>query len=453
MLDSGKKYKMFIKKGNPILPIFNFSDDKVKGETSSCTTKIRLVNSTEDILRLLDDDESEDQGKEEDQILSYDEAALKKISLMDSVLSLRGKPIKVVSVIGERKTGKSSLSYLLANRLLEHSEGEVFFFETDLGQPSICPPGFMAIRKLNAPILKNRSGWTREYRSDDLLSFVGDYSPEFNTETFIRSFVSLLSKFKTIYGQTQGTMIINTHGYLEESGRHLMRMMIEAMNPDILFVINFKIENIMKHLRLDLKTKELKEGGVVKQGFLPFIQLGQLTPSFVKDRSRMVKISRDVSTLKFFEESSRQAEIPLANVDFEIIEDDEVKQIKDGYDFTTIALTFINSIGEIRFGNQVSFGLSSDYDLSKQSMILEVPEQIFKNLTEYIASGGRVYFRKSSCLGINHTLLDSFNNYKEELAEFGSIGNKLYWASLGMAGVGSKPAKKIVSVRKRLKTG
>ena len=131
-------------------------------------------------------------------MIGYSEEDHLKINTLENVLILSVRKMKIITVIGEKKTGKSSLAYFLANKLLqEKKNGNIYFFESDVGQPCTCPPGFMSIRHLKSPILKNRTGWTREYFTDDMLSFVGDYSPEFNSDIYFSSFVKLLKKFWT----------------------------------------------------------------------------------------------------------------------------------------------------------------------------------------------------------------------------------------------------------------
>lgn len=63
----------------------------------------------------------------------------------------------------------------------------------------------------------------------------------------------------------------------------------------------------------------------------------------------------------------------------------------------------------------------------------------------------KVILRKSPFMTLNHSLLDSSKNYEDELSQHGQIGHKLYWSSSIITGVGGKPGRKIVSMRKRLK--
>lgn len=221
--------------------------------------------------------------------------------LFRRILAMGPRKMKIVAIIGERKTGKSTLSSFLVNSMLKESikdqlkqhlstldtvdtseDGnppsgkQVYYLESDVGQSSICPPGFMAYSNITTPIFSNRSGWTGTYSKNTCLEFVGDFSPEYSPELFFSAFFRLLRKFWESHGQKEeGVLVVNTHGYLEEMGRHIMKDMLDLMKPDLLYCLSSKLTNLVASLKLKHKTRQISaRQAVIKTGMLPFVNLG-----------------------------------------------------------------------------------------------------------------------------------------------------------------------------------
>ena len=58
----------------------------------------------------------------------------------------------VLLVMGAKGVGKSTCCRFLVNRLLSHVP-EVYFLETDLGQPELGPPGVITLHRIRRPLL------------------------------------------------------------------------------------------------------------------------------------------------------------------------------------------------------------------------------------------------------------------------------------------------------------
>ena len=118
----------------------------------------------------------------------------------------------VLLVMGAKGVGKSTCCRFLVNRLLSLQVPEVYFLETDLGQPELGPPGVVTLHRICRPMLQvphseqhrhdrnwdlERFGYSRYFRCIFII-FFSSYSAEFFFWTYVLLFCPSLYFFKTL---------------------------------------------------------------------------------------------------------------------------------------------------------------------------------------------------------------------------------------------------------------
>jgi hypothetical protein len=414
--------------------------------------------------------------------------------------------MKKVMVIGDRKTGKSTLSHYISNIFLERGkkESRTFFIETDLGQPTLSPPGFISCSLLDSPLITNSTGWTQQYnfsldpKNLNKIQFVGDYSPEFIPSLFKTKIKKLIEDLETKISKLEPKLnfcIINTPGYIKDLGKFITLDMIEIIKPDIIIYLQkgpAEKNRFFKNLKEidNRKIRELKKKGqMVGTGILPILKINEIIPEWIKNRSRLVKKSRDLNFMNFFRKGGSRFEIEMKDMDFWIIDEEgenkkelivegnqlfdeteedenfglmevmlkkrdpsQKKKMKNFVkkEIMEIALVYLNSICSVEYDGRETLCLIEDFDLKASKIQVIIPRQDQKYLKNNKENGKKFKILKSPLMSLNTKVLKSFINYDEELNSYGKLGQRIYWLGPDRVAVGEKPSKKVVSLRKNL---
>jgi hypothetical protein len=124
--------------------------------------------------------------------------------------SLQGNcPPPVAVVCGAKGSGKSSLSRLLTNHLL-NSVSSVWYLDTDLGQPELSAPGLVSLTCLRNPLLGLPFTHLLPFHllAQDPLPrsfshYLGDISPQGNPELYCQAVKSLYLKYCQLGSRTR----------------------------------------------------------------------------------------------------------------------------------------------------------------------------------------------------------------------------------------------------------
>jgi polynucleotide 5'-hydroxyl-kinase GRC3/NOL9 len=152
-------------------------------------------------------------------------------SLVQQVSALAaGKKITVM-LVGDTDTGKSTLTTYLANMSIRH--GLVpRVIDADIGQGDLAPPTAIGAAVLSKQIVDLRDV------SASMFEFVGSISPA--------GFEGLIAKkLRSILDRTSplaNISIVNTDGYVSNSGIHYKAMIAEELQPDAIICLG---ENAM----------------------------------------------------------------------------------------------------------------------------------------------------------------------------------------------------------------
>lgn len=497
LLTEGREYQIFAKKQNPSFLVENLSEDTlINGSSSLHSSEVAIKSdAVEPIIEYSYD------GESEFLVLGYEKRTFKQIQRTESLLEMFSddkRKLKVVMVAGAKKTGKTTLSHFLANRLLQTSNTKVFYVETDLGQPTYSPPGFISMFEVEDPLLCNKSGWNARYLDYNKLEFVGDNSPQFYPEIYKRGLESLKEELDRVESRLESDayVVINTHGFTKGIGYFVTKTIMEVLEPDVVaYVATEKAGsdyNLMEQIK-KVGSKQLREfrNKISPGDILPFVRFTNILPPEVKNRSRMVKKTRETAFVNFFQNCCKRIEIDIEDVEFYINEEDKHLKVfkrenvgrkgerrasfylrKRSFDsyksenleqrteekqeeeqmrlwYLDLSMIFIKSIVHLSTGISSHICLIEDFDIPKKKIQLVIPEVVDIDL----ASKPRFKITKSPFMSLNANLLPHSNDYDEEISVNGQLGDKLFWVGPNNIGVGEKPAKKIISLRKKLLKG
>lgn len=173
------------------------------------------------------------------QMLSSAQMALRRYSqpwlqaAEDVVSAVRQGGCPAVAVVGSKGVGKSTLSRLLVNSLLEATP-VVAYLDTDCGQSEFTVPGLVSLTLLDKPVF----GPPHLHMQQPTRShFIGDLSPQGNPLHYLASVRSLYDWYWNHCGsKQQGStvkppLVVNTHGWIKGLGFEVLAQVLESLSP------------------------------------------------------------------------------------------------------------------------------------------------------------------------------------------------------------------------------
>mmetsp|Transcript_65900 Transcript_65900/g.213200 ORF Transcript_65900/g.213200 Transcript_65900/m.213200 type:complete len:621 (+) Transcript_65900:66-1928(+) len=209
-------------------------------------------------------------------------------SLSQNFLALRGSATaadsawqpQVLLVVGAKNVGKSTCCRYFVNTLLS-AVGEVFFLETDLGQPELTPPGLISLHRICAPLLNFSPAAQPDERNKCLVSlFVGGTTPAVHPILYARSVRAAVDAYVEVCQKHPGPsppppLVVNSHGWLTGLGLELVHAVLRAVRPQLVIRIGGTVVALEEDSAADdsgftLKRKRslLARCGPLTQGLL-----------------------------------------------------------------------------------------------------------------------------------------------------------------------------------------
>jgi polynucleotide 5'-hydroxyl-kinase GRC3/NOL9 len=136
---------------------------------------------------------------------------------------------KKVLIIGDNDSGKSTLATYIINLALE-SKCRVAIIDADIGQGDLAPPNAIGAAVVTKQIVDLRDVTT------ELFEFVGNTSPVGFENMVIRSVKRCIKKMSNLYD----LCIINTDGYIENSGIYYKARLAQEVLPDFVVCLGEK---------------------------------------------------------------------------------------------------------------------------------------------------------------------------------------------------------------------
>ncbi len=178
---------------------------------------------------------------EEDPILDW----------VNTVENIVGSGYRKIVVLGPIDSGKSSLTILLANKLLDKGV-KTAVIDSDVGQADIGPPCFISLSIYREPVV-----WMRELKPD-IMKFIGDIRPQYYVDKIVYEVKNLVEYALDKLGIE--TVIIDTDGWIGDSyAIEYKSRLIETIMPDAIIVLGKQLHGIFKKYEsLGMKVYELE---------------------------------------------------------------------------------------------------------------------------------------------------------------------------------------------------
>eukprot|EP00929_Paragymnodinium_shiwhaense_P054966 TRINITY_DN27568_c0_g1_i1.p1 TRINITY_DN27568_c0_g1~~TRINITY_DN27568_c0_g1_i1.p1 ORF type:complete len:712 (+),score=159.60 TRINITY_DN27568_c0_g1_i1:255-2138(+) len=145
-------------------------------------------------------------------------------------------------VMGAKNVGKSTCCRYFVNSLLNLCS-EVFFLETDIGQPELATPGTVALHRIRRPLLQPQGA--EQHLHECVVSYyLGFTTPAGHPELYARSVKAAYDRYCNLLLDCHGVdkkapppLLVNTHGWVAGLGVELTRSIIAVTKPQLLLHI------------------------------------------------------------------------------------------------------------------------------------------------------------------------------------------------------------------------
>lgn len=156
-------------------------------------------------------------------------------TLSDQVLTLaaKKKAITTVMLVGDTDTGKSTLSIYLANMAIRN--GLIpSIIDGDIGQGDLAPPTAIGAAVLSKQLVDLRDVNASQFE------FIGGISPIGFESLIAKKLRSILDRIRT--SSLANICIVNTDGYVRNSGLQYKAMIAEELQPDAVICLGENVE-------------------------------------------------------------------------------------------------------------------------------------------------------------------------------------------------------------------
>jgi polynucleotide 5'-hydroxyl-kinase GRC3/NOL9 len=156
-------------------------------------------------------------------------------TLSEQVLALAAnkKAITTVMLVGDTDTGKSTLSIYLANMAIRN--GLIpSIIDGDIGQGDLAPPTAIGAAVLSKQLVDLRDANASQFE------FIGGVSPIGFESLIAKKLRSILDRIRT--NSLANICIVNTDGYVRNSGLQYKAMIAEELQPDAVICLGENVE-------------------------------------------------------------------------------------------------------------------------------------------------------------------------------------------------------------------
>ncbi|VDN26178.1 unnamed protein product [Gongylonema pulchrum] len=140
----------------------------------------------------------------------------------------------ITMIVGNKGTGKSMLTRVIANSLLKNFRPSVYILDCDIGQAEMNPPGCVSLLKVNSPLLGVPMFQQRTILADTY--FYGRIVFKDDMTSYLMLLRRLLERFKSV-SDPSSPLLINTCGWVEGKGSRLLDDLLKLFDPDFLFTL------------------------------------------------------------------------------------------------------------------------------------------------------------------------------------------------------------------------
>ncbi|KAK6453858.1 uncharacterized protein RJT20DRAFT_63840 [Scheffersomyces xylosifermentans] len=152
---------------------------------------------------------------------------------------------KIIMVIGNKNSGKSTVSKTLLNSLLQSGHDSVSYLDLDPGQSEYSIPYTLSLTNeknvvfgLNIPASISDSNDTE----DTIQHYFGFSTPIHDPERYTSIIKDLLCQYSKYHKPQGNPLIINTPGWIRGYGKEILIELTEVINPDYLILLSSSLE-------------------------------------------------------------------------------------------------------------------------------------------------------------------------------------------------------------------
>ncbi|MDQ3881887.1 MAG: hypothetical protein M3249_01845 [Thermoproteota archaeon] len=157
----------------------------------------------------------------------------RSLSEQVSALAANKKDITTIMLVGDTDTGKSTLSVYLANMAIRN--GLIpSIIDGDIGQGDLAPPTSIGMAVLSKQLLDLRDA------NASYFEFIGGISPIGFEDLIAKKLRYMLDRIRT--DSNANLCIVNTDGYVRDSGLQYKTMIAEELQPDAIICLGEKVE-------------------------------------------------------------------------------------------------------------------------------------------------------------------------------------------------------------------
>lgn len=150
---------------------------------------------------------------------------------------------KVIMIIGNKNSGKSTASKAILNTLLLRGDSPVSYLELDPGQPEFSYPYSLSLREITKPVfgmcLPSSSSCSIE---NTVEHYFGFSSPIHEPKQYIRIIKSLIKSYRKLHALKGNHLVINTPGWIRGYGKEILMEVTQIVNPDFLLLLTSSLD-------------------------------------------------------------------------------------------------------------------------------------------------------------------------------------------------------------------
>ncbi|CUM55944.1 Polynucleotide 5'-hydroxyl-kinase GRC3 [Debaryomyces fabryi] len=144
---------------------------------------------------------------------------------------------KIIMIIGNKNSGKSTLSKTLLNSLILDNQNAVSYLDLDPGQSEFSIPYCLSLTNHSKPIVGMNIPKTSG-DEDSISHYYGFTTPQSQPSQYVSIIKALFQEYDQTYKPRGNHLIINTPGWIKGYGKELLHELTAFINPNQLILLS-----------------------------------------------------------------------------------------------------------------------------------------------------------------------------------------------------------------------
>lgn len=168
--------------------------------------------------------------------ISIEKLWLNQIQLLIADLNEDLVP-KIIMIIGNKNSGKSTLSKTLLNSLILENQNAVSYLDLDPGQSEFSIPYCLSLTNHTKPIIGMNI--PKASKDEDSIShYYGFTTPQSQPSQYVSIIKALFQEYERTFKPRGNHLIINTPGWIKGYGKELLHELTAFINPNQLILLS-----------------------------------------------------------------------------------------------------------------------------------------------------------------------------------------------------------------------